>query len=285
MEIDIRSKISELSSLSTLPIIITRLIKVISNENTTIDELTEIIRHDQSLTTRIVSIANSPFFGYPGRINSLEQAILILGFDIVKSISLSISIFTMFPIPYVSMKKMWAHAFNVATLSALFSNIFIPKNSGICFLGGLLHDIGRLVLLTLTDVKQLPTQTLQQLSQLKCSELMESEAKLYRCNHTEAGKWFLERLFFPQEITLSVYHHHYLDKTIYNSINHRDIVLTVFLAEGFIDLIAKENANDGEWTNNHFILIENLGILQKDLEEIKEKFLLMRDATNTFFDL
>ncbi|MCX7914289.1 MAG: HDOD domain-containing protein [Thermodesulfovibrionales bacterium] len=284
MESDIKAKISELTSLSTLPIIISRLLKVISNENATLEELIEVIRHDQSLASRVVSIANSPFFGYPGRINSLEQAVLMLGFNIVKSISLGISIFTMFPIPYKKMKKMWAHAFNVATLSALFSHKFSPKNSSICFLSGLLHDIGRAVLLTIADSTQLSPFIQQQLH-LKSAKLLELETKVFRCNHIEAGTWFLERLFFPQEIILPVYYHHHLDRPTYSKISHRDIVSTIFLCEGLIDILTNESPNDGEWGENHILLMESLGIYEKDLDEIKQKFLSMLETTNVFFNL
>ncbi len=285
MATDIRSKINDLSSLPTIPVVITKLISIIKNENATINDLVEVIRHDQSIASRIVSIANSPFFGYPGRINSIEQAVLMLGFDLVKNISLSVSIFTIFPIPYPLLKKMWAHSFKIASLSGLLCNKFSPKNSGICFLTGLLHDIGRAVLFALKDLGH-SSDILSNLCTLKAIELMEAENMLFQCNHTEAGKWFLERLFFPQEIILPVYYHHSLDKAIYEEkILHEDIVLAVYLSEGLNDLLNSDNINDGSWTENHLILFKKIGLDESDLGEIKQKYLMNIQSANSFFDL
>lgn len=284
MTTDIKTKITELSLLPTIPVVITKLIGVMKKENASIDELVDVIKHDQSITTRIVSIANSPFFGYPGRINSLDQAVLMLGFDLVKSISLSVSIFTMFPIPYVTLKQMWGHAFKVASLCGMLCNKISSKSSGICFLSGLLHDIGRAVLLVIKDPIHSP-DSLQKLYQLKADELIESETMLFECNHAEAGRWFLERLFFPEEITLPVYYHHYLNKVPDHKMPNGDIILAIYLAEGLIDFIKPDSFNDGKWTENHSILFEEIGFKEKDLEEIKQQFLITIDAGNSFFDL
>ncbi len=284
MATDIKTKITELSSLPTIPVIITKLIGVLRKENLSIDELVDVIKHDQSITHRIVAIANSPFFGYPGRINSLEQAILMLGFDLVKSISLSVSIFTIFPIPYVTLKKMWGHAFKVASLSGLLCNRISGKSSGIYFLAGLLHDIGRAVLLSIKDSGASP-DSIQSLYHLRADELIESENILFGCNHTDAGKLFLERLFFPKEIILPVYYHHHLDKAPdYNSPNS-EIILAIYLAEGLIDIVKHDSMNDGKWTENHLILLKEAGFSENDLEEIKEYFLTTIDSANNFFDL
>jgi HD-like signal output (HDOD) protein len=284
MNSDTKSKITEISSLPTIPVIISKLIGILKNENASMTELVEVIRHDQSITSRIVSIANSPFFGYPGRINSLEQAVLMLGFNLVKSISLSISILTMFPIPYVTLKKMWAHAFKVASLSGLLCTRITGNNSGVCFLAGLLHDVGRTIFLTLNKMHY-PTGSLENLTRLKAYELLEAEKSLFQCNHADAAKWFLEELFFPEEIILPIYYHHNLENSSLSRLPHRDIILTLYLAEGLISKIETDILNDGEFNETHMVLFREAGFSEKNLELLEEQFHSTIDSAKNFFEL
>lgn len=279
-----KSKITELSSLPTIPVVISKLIGILKNENASMGELVETIRHDQSIISRIVSIANSPFFGYPGRINSIEQAVLMLGFNLVRSISLSVSIFTMFPIPYITLKKMWAHSFKVASLSGLLCSKISINNSGVCFLAGLLHDIGRGIFLAINKSEH-PLEGIETLPKLKAHELFEAEKLLFQCNHTDAARWFLEELFFPQEIILPVYYHHDLGGASLSELPHKDVILTIYLSEGLIQEIDPDDLNDGQFSEVHSMLFKEAGFTTKDIEEIKKKFLLTVISANNFFEL
>ncbi len=279
-----KSKITELSSLPTIPVVISKLIGILKNENASMGELVETIRHDQSIISRIVSIANSPFFGYPGRINSIEQAVLMLGFNLVRSISLSVSIFTMFPIPYITLKKMWAHSFKVASLSGLLCSKTSINNSGVCFLAGLLHDIGRGIFLAINKSEH-QLEGIETLPKLKAHELFEAEKLLFQCNHTDAARWFLEELFFPQEIILPVYYHHDLGGASLSELPHKDVILTIYLSEGLIQEIDPDDLNDGQFSEVHSMLFKEAGFITKDIEEIKKKFLLTVISANNFFEL
>ncbi len=279
-----KSKITELSSLPTIPVVISKLIGILKNENASMGELVETIRHDQSIISRIVSIANSPFFGYPGRINSIEQAVLMLGFNLVRSISLSVSIFTMFPIPYITLKKMWAHSFKVASLSGLLCSKISINNSGVCFLAGLLHDIGRGIFLAINKSEH-PPGGIETLPKLKAHELFEAEKLLFQCNHTDAARWFLEELFFPQEIILPVYYHHDLGGASLSELPHKNVILAIYLSEGLIQEIDPDDLNDGQFSEVHSMLFKEAGFTTKDIEEIKKNFLLTVISANNFFEL
>lgn len=269
----VKNKIKQITDLPTIPAVVSRLIKTLQNENASIDDLSEVIRYDQSLTTRIVAAANSPFFGYPGKINSIEQAILMLGFDFTKSISLGVSILSSFPLQHDTLKKMWAHSYGVATLSGLMCPRIPVADKGVCFLAGLLHDIGRAVFMKLYGDEYSVL--------LKTDDLIAAEMDTFQCNHAQLGGWFLENLSFPEEIILPVYHHHSVDGTI----KHKGIVTAVYLAEGLISLLDQGIACDGQWTEEHEKMFEESGLTGNNIKAYESLLHEELESINNFFKL
>lgn len=269
----IRERIKQLTELPTVPIVISRLIKVLQDENASVNDLSEVIRHDQSISARMVAVANSPFFGYPGRINSIEQAILMLGFDIVKSIALGVSVMGLFPFQYSAVKKMWAHSYSVATISGFLCCKIPVADKGICFLAGLLHDIGKIVLMGLYRNEY---QTF-----VKSDDPVDVEKNIFQCTHAQAGAWFLESLSFPEEIVLPVCHHHDMVEVD----NHKGIVSTVYLAEGLVRTLKPDLAYDGQWTEGHSKTWHDSGLGEDDINELRSFLTEKEEHINSFFEL
>lgn len=275
INVRIKDRVIRLTDLPTIPITISRLIKILKNENASIDDLSEIIRHDQSIASRIVAVANSPFFGYPGKINSIEQAILMLGLDLVKSISLSVSVISLLPAYHALFRKMWAHSYIVATLSGLIGSRMSITDKGICFLAGLLHDIGRVVLVNLYR-NDYPAV-------FDAKNIISAEREMFQCDHIQAGVWFLESLSFPEEIVMSVSCHHDINGTD----KHTGILTPVYLAEGIVSMpnIALKYNGDGSWTERHAKAFMDSGFREHDAIEFKSILLDRCNHINSFFDL
>jgi HD-like signal output (HDOD) protein len=278
---DTRNEIKKLKEIPTLPVIITKIVRIMHDEKASVQDLVEIIKHDQSLVSRILAVANTPFFGCRGKINSIDQAILMLGFDLVKSIAVSISIFSIFPVPYPVMKRMWSHAYKAALLAGVLSLKIPDAHNGVCFLAGLLHDIGRVVLITLQEYRYYRDK-LQTMSSMKSNNLLLWEKEIFKCTHAEAGGVFLEDLLFPPEVFLPVYHHH--DHSV-EDIKYSGVITDVFLAEGLLSRIGPDSLSDGEWTADvERVFIEN-GFSMSDIDDYALFLTEQEYHIESFFEL
>lgn len=276
----IKDKIQQLPNLPSLAVIKYQLIKALNKESTSIDDISEIIRHDQALASRVIAVANSAFLGYPGKINAIEQAVLLLGFDLVRSISLAASIFNVFASQYGNLKQMWAHSYVVANVAASICSKVSGTDRSVCFLAGLLHDIGRLVLFKVISDSIMDNE-IHNLVKLKGQTLLKAEEEVFQCTHPQAAKWFLDNLCFPEEIVIPVETHH----TLLTDGPLKHVSNVVFLAEGLSDLIYPQVVHDGQWTDDHLKLFNENGLDEKDIDDLKTFVEKKAESIAKFFDL
>ena len=117
----IRLEIEKIKELPPLPVIAQQLLGAISNEDTSIDEIANIIQSDPILTSRILGLANSAFFGFPRSLYNLTEAIVnVLGLDMVRALGLTMVMGGVFNVKRCSqfdIVRHWSHAFMTAELS------------------------------------------------------------------------------------------------------------------------------------------------------------------------
>ncbi|MDX9714565.1 MAG: HDOD domain-containing protein [Dissulfurispiraceae bacterium] len=275
--VEVKKSIGRMKDIPTLSQVSLRLVRLLNKENASLTELSEIIKFDQSLAERVVGVANSPFFGYPGRINSIEQALLMLGFNLAKSIALGVSIFHSFNVDPKSLRNLWIHSYSVAVMAEMFCKNVPVSNRNVCFLSGLLHDIGRIILLKHYSADKY-REIHAQLCCLSGDDLDAAEMQNFGCSHSQTGKWFLEQLSFPDEIVLSVQNHHLLDQDT----RHKGIVTLVYLAEGIVSEISPEYCSDSEWTPKHQELFAGLGFEQVHKDEFRSRIEQERGFIESF---
>ena len=110
----IRRKIKSIKSLPTLPAVALKVSKMAENDNTSAVGLGKIISTDQALSGRVLRLVNSSFYGFPGRISSISNAIVLLGFEVVKSLVISVSVFEMMEKGIIGL---WEHSLGCAIAS------------------------------------------------------------------------------------------------------------------------------------------------------------------------
>ncbi len=278
--IDVRSRIQHLSNLPSLAVVKYQLIRALNKDSASIDDISDIIRHDQAIASRVLAVANSAFLGFPGKIGAIEQAVMLLGFDLVRSISLAASIFNAFASQYGNFKQMWAHSYVVANIAANLCDKVSIKEKSTCFLSGLLHDIGRLTLFKVAADSNFDGEV-QELLKGKGEALLRMESELFQCTHPEAAKWFLDNLCFPEEITVPIEtHHSILKEGPYSGISNM-----MFLAEGLSDLVYPHFIHDGQWTEEHQKLFLEKGLGEKEIEDLRIFVDKEQTSIAQFFDL
>jgi HD-like signal output (HDOD) protein len=137
-------------SIPTLPTVLTELSRRMEDPKTSSDDLAQVILQDQAISSKVLKLVNSPFYGYSGRINTINQGIVILGFNAVKNLVLSTSVMEAFKGTESSevfrMDQLWVHSASVAGVSKLLAERAGGVDPEEAFVAGLLHDIGKILL-------------------------------------------------------------------------------------------------------------------------------------------
>lgn len=221
MKVDIRSRIlTGIESLPTLPNVYTSLVEVLESPVVSTKLVAEVISSDQASAFRVLKVANSPFFGFRGRINTINQAIMYLGLNEVKNIVLALAVIDTFSrqklFEKISPNDFWKHSIAVGITSRIIAKMSGQADFENYFLAGILHDIGKLVFM-----ETAPTQFSDSLELVRREgvKILEAEKKILGLDHTEAGliltkKWKLP--FFFQRVISE--HHRGVSNDAYENI-------------------------------------------------------------------
>src|SRR5205807_188521 len=117
---------------------------MIDRPETSAEGLGRMIEKDQVLSAKALQLANSPFYGFPARIASVSHAVVVLGLNVVKGLTLGATVFDM--MKAAGMDQLWRHSLGVAMVSHLLATRVGQKNPEELFVAGLLHDLGKVVM-------------------------------------------------------------------------------------------------------------------------------------------
>ena len=147
---DIRLGIRNIKNLPTLPIIVTRVLEVAADSGSSANELAEIVARDMSVSAKVLNLANSAFYGFSRRITTIPQAVVVLGFETVRSLALSVSVFEYLNKPTgeasFDREAFWVHSIGCGTVARITAKSLGWRDTGTPFVAGLLHDLGKVIL-------------------------------------------------------------------------------------------------------------------------------------------
>ncbi len=274
---EIRKKIRTLEEIPTLPGYFATLMSSLDDDRVGAKELAQIISQDASLTSKVLKLANSAFYGRFKRIATAEQAVMTVGFREIKTIVMSIGLFGAFSnkISEATLLKFWVHALLSASAIQLIGDRKQEMSVEKLYFGGLLHDIGKFVFCILYGDEYLALAA-------RCDEegreLIAEEKALYGMNHGTVGGWLAERWHFPSELQEVISHHHAPKKT--GVIRPRSIA-TVFIADQISQQEFELELTDPDVS----YCCSQLGLRSNDIEQIIAKLERERDRVSETFSL
>jgi len=199
----------KIDSFPALPSTVAEVMDVVNNPEGSAKELTQAVLPDQSMCIAILKIANSALYGMPKKVSSLERAITILGFDEIQSIVLSKSVMNNFGEVFqqnnATIQNFWDHSFTCALAARVVAEHFNLSAPGRFFIGGLIHDIGKLAML-LTFPQEYDAE--KWLEGFSSKEKLMEEQQTFTITHAEVGGRLLQKWNFPNSLIKGLQFHH-----------------------------------------------------------------------------
>ena len=201
-------RLEGITDLPTLPTVYSKVANLVNDSRTTAAQVAKVIESDQAITSKILRLVNSSFFGFSRRISSIHQAVILLGFNTIRNTVLSVSVFNVFGTDQAGsfdLKNFWKHSIATGMLSKSLGEYFELNMDEEAFAAGILHDIGKVVLNKyFKDELEIALQKAQS-EQLP---LFEAERLVNGITHAEIGEYIVDHWNLPYGLVEAVALHH-----------------------------------------------------------------------------
>ncbi len=206
MSEDLRTKhkgqILAVKDLPTLPTVLDEVTRLVEDPESSTEQIARVISYDQVLSAKILKMVNSPVYGFPGRIGSIQHALVLLGFNVIRGIIISTSVFDVMT---QSMVGLWEHSLGCAMASGLIAREAGFKDPEEYSVAGLLHDLGKVV-----AAVQLPELKKAIDARVKDKDLLyfEAEKSVLGFHHEMINAWLANHWNLPVKIKEGMAYHH-----------------------------------------------------------------------------
>lgn len=238
IEVETRSNyyknfLRNVQNLPSVPYLMIEVTKLLDNSNTSASELGLVISRDQGLVAKILTVANSPLYGLPRRVSTIEFAIVILGFDHIKNIVIALSMIEAFKNlteKSWNKKAFWVHSLvTAAAAKRIADDIGYPK-SGEAFTAGLLHDLGISVIQRYFKEEFAAICDLVENQQMR---YVNAEAQILGITHQEIGSFLAEKWNLPKILSDSMLNHHEPSKNSGDNVLSAIVHIADFMTQKF----------------------------------------------------
>jgi putative nucleotidyltransferase with HDIG domain len=191
----------------TLHTIADRVFGVLDNSNSSFTDLSDIVRYDQAITSKIISIANSAYYSRGVEIFNLQRAMLTIGFEEVRSIVTCIllmeGIMKILKLGEEDLLSLWQHSIEVACAARLLSEHLMIEDPQKAFTASLLHDIGRIIFYAFSpEYREIQSEVRPGM------DLAALEREQFGIDHQETGHIIAVKWKLPADFAKVVRNHH-----------------------------------------------------------------------------
>jgi HD-like signal output (HDOD) protein len=254
-----------------------KVVKILNNPDYHVTDLVHCISKDMGLTTEILKLANSGLYNPSSRILTIKQAITYLGMNTVKNLVISLSSKALFGSGNLRLleQKLWEHSLTTAICARLTALRIKTSLAEECFIIGLLHDLGQLIL-----AKEVASyESIVQDAYNKKLDLRQIENEKLGFDHTDVGGLALEKWGMPEHLTDVVKWHHQPEKS-----KNRDMAHLICFANNLTKskMIGINNHHDIEKFEHS---MKYLGMTSEDGDELETALMDIYDKEKELFKI
>jgi len=279
---NILKSLDQIEDLPTLPAVAMEVNKMLLDEDITISQLSGAIEKDQAMVSKILKLVNSAFFGLRGKISNISHAVVVLGFNTIRNVVVSISIINAFSIKEgldgFDIAEFWKHSVAVAVTSKYLAEKAGIHSADNCFVAGLLHDIGKIVLLQ--HFKDLFQKVWLGVKGKRIS-FYEAEKSQIQIDHAWIGGYLAQKWQLPMPLIDAIRYHHDVKPTI----NDQHLLMIIHVADIIVNTYTPDSKDRMELSGVHPDALSALGNLLDTISDwYPDSQLEIESACNFFLE-
>ncbi|MBI5665563.1 MAG: HDOD domain-containing protein [Nitrospirae bacterium] len=197
--------INKAGDLKVLPFVARKALEILNDENCSIEDLSAVIEKDQTIAARILKISNSALYGLRMEVTSLQHALLILGFKTLRSIVLTATTRALYKKFGMTEKIIWDHSVGAAVAAKLISRGLGNEVTDIAFVGGLMHDLGKVIMNN--ETPEIYSEVMMKMYNEGVDSII-AERDIYGYDHSEVGAGVTGKWKFASSLVTVLKEHH-----------------------------------------------------------------------------
>jgi putative nucleotidyltransferase with HDIG domain len=258
--------------LPTIPTVLVKLNEVVSNPSSTAADVASVIACDPAVSTNILRIVNSAYYGLQVRISSVSLAVSMMGFNMTKKVALKAAIFSVFArqnqqFPHFSPEKFWSHSIytgcaarTLAAESPVYAGLH-PEDIYVC---GLLHDIGKILLVE--NKPKVYAEVLKSAA-ARGAHSLKPELEALGFTHADVGSVLAIKWFLPEDLTIAIRYHHQPERDPF----HRSLSSLIHIADSLAWKANHASSQESTGPEVHAEALGQVGLTTKQVEGLSDK--------------